>query len=569
MRALIALSVVLYAAVPAARQNPQHEHAAPEKLGRVHFATSCAPGVGAGFDRAVALLHSFSFSTARQAFEDVLAKDPSCAIAQWGIAMTYWGNPFAGLRPPKALEAGAAVIGRARATGKPTARERDYIAAVAEEFKNYETVDQRTRVLAYERAMEQLYRTYPQDREAAAFYALAVNQTALPSDKTYAQQLKAAAILEKLWAAQPDHPGLPHYLIHAYDHPALAPRALAAARSYAKIAPSAPHALHMPAHTFTRVGYWQESIDTNIASAGAAIRDGAFAEALHAMDYEVYAYLQTGQDAAASRMVEEAPRVLARLDPNAMGGAAPGVAGLYAAAAIPARYALERGAWSDAAALQPQATSFPYVDALTRFARAIGAARSGKPDAARADLAELGVLGERLEAVRDADWSQKVGIQQQIGTAWVTFAEGRKAEAVELLRKAADAEDATDKSAISPGPLAPARELLGEMLLTVDRPADALKEFEATMKKEPNRFRATYNAAKAASLAGDRAKARQYYRQLLDICKAGDTPGRPELEEARKFIRTSAAARNTSAPTALVPQDTSGSTGFSGQLFQW
>jgi tetratricopeptide (TPR) repeat protein len=220
---------------------------------------------------------------------------------------------------------------------------------------------------------------------------------------------------------------------------------------------------------------------------------------------------------------------------NKMGGAAPGVAGLYAAGAIPARYALERGAWSDAAALQPQTTSFPYVDALTRFARAVGAARSGRPDAARTDLAELGVLAEKLAAARDADWSERVGVQQQIASAWVTFAEGRKTEAVELLRKAADAEDATDKSAISPGPLAPARELLGEMLLAVDRPSEALKEFEATMKKEPNRFRATYNAAKAASLAGDRAKARQYFRQLLDICKAGDAPGRPELQEARKL----------------------------------
>ena len=250
--------------------------------------------------------------------------------------------------------------------------------------------------------MEHVYRTYPEDREAAAFYALAVNQTALPSDKTYAQQLKAAAILEKLWAAQPDHPGLPHYLIHAYDHPPLAPRALAAARSYAKIAPSAPHALHMPAHTFTRVGYWQESIDTNIASAQAAIRDGTFGEALHAMDYQVYAYLQTG---AGRRRPAHGRRGAARArasGPNAMGGAAPGVAGLYAAAAIPARYALERGAWSDAAALQPQATAFPYVDALTRFARAIGAARSGKPDAARPDVAELGVLGDKLVAAKDA-----------------------------------------------------------------------------------------------------------------------------------------------------------------------
>ena len=535
MRALIALSAVLYTALPAAPQNPQHEHAAPEKLGRVHFATSCAPGVAAGFDRGVALLHSFSFSTARQAFEDVLAKDPSCAIAYWGIAMTNWGNPFSTARFPKALQAGAAAVERAQATGKPTARERDYIAAVAEEFKNHETVDQRTRVLAYERAMEHVYRTYPDDREAAAFYALAVNQTALPSDKTYAQQLKAAAILEKLWAAQPDHPGLPHYLIHAYDHPPLAPRALSAARSYAKIAPSAPHALHMPAHTFTRVGYWQESIDTNIASAEAATREGTFGEALHAMDYQVYAYLQTGQDAAARRTVDETPKVLARLDVSAMGGAAPGVAGLYAAAAIPARYALERGAWSDAAALQPQATAFPYVDALTRFARALGAARSGKPDAARPDVAELGVLGDKLVAAQDAIWTEKVRIQQQIAAAWVTFAEGRKAEALEQLRKAADAEDATDKSAISPGPLAPARELLGEMLLSLDRPADALKEFEATLKKEPNRFRATYEAAKAASLAGDRATARRYYKQLLEICKAADSPGRPELQEARKL----------------------------------
>ena len=444
------------------------------------------------------------------------------------------GNPFSSARLPKALEAGSAAIKLGQATGKPTARERDYIAAVAEEFKSYDTVDQRTRVLAYERAMEHVYRTYPEDREAAAFYALAVNQTALPSDKTYAQQLKAAAILEKLWAAQPDHPGLPHYLIHAYDHPPLAPRALTAARSYAKIAPSAPHALHMPAHTFTRVGYWQESIDTNIASALAATRDGTFGEALHAMDYQVYAYLQTGQDGAARRVVDETPRVLARLDPNAMGGAAPGVAGLYAGAAVPARYALERSAWSDAAALQPQTTPYPYVDALTRFARALGAARSGRPDAARADVAALGELREKLAARPDGDWLEKVRIQQEIASAWVTFAEGRKAEALEQLRKAADAEDATDKSAISPGPLAPARELLGEMLLALDRPADALKEFEATLKKEPNRFRATYEAAKAASLAGDRAKARRYYQQLLDICKAGDAPGRPELQEARK-----------------------------------
>ncbi|MGB2717490.1 MAG: hypothetical protein WBC51_25120 [Vicinamibacterales bacterium] len=535
MRAIAALGVILWATSAAAQNPAQHEHPAPERLGRVHFATSCSPAVTADFDRAVALLHSFSFSTAKQAFDGVLAKDPSCAMAYWGIAMTHWQNPFAGMRPASALAAGNAAAERAQATGKSTPRERDYIAAVSELYKSYATVDQRTRVLAYERAMEHVYRTYPDDREAAAFYALAVNQTALASDKTYAQQLKAAAILEKLFAEQPEHPGLAHYIIHAFDHPPLAPRALEAARRYAKIAPSAPHALHMPSHTFTRVGAWQDSVESNIASAGAAARDGLFGEALHAMDYEVYAYLQLGQDAAAKRLVDEAPRVLARLDVNAMGGAAPGFAGLYAAAAIPARYAMERGAWKEAAALSTTSTSYPWVDAVRRFARAVGAARSGNVGAARADVAELKSLTDKLVAMKDADWAERTRIQHEIASAWVAFAEGRQNEALDQLRQAAEAEDATDKSAISPGPLAPARELLGEMLLAMNRPADALKEFDATLKKEPNRFRATYHAAKSASLAGNTARAREHYRHLVEICRQGDAPGRAELEEARKF----------------------------------
>jgi hypothetical protein len=518
-----------------AQERAQHDHAAPEKLGRVHFETSCSAAVTAGFDRGVALLHSFSFSTARQAFDDVAAKDPACAMAHWGASMSQWGNPFAAARPPGALPNGSAAVTRAQATGNPTPRERAYIAAVAELYKDHQTTDQRTRVLAYERAMEHVYLTYPQDREAAAFYALAVNQTALPTDKTYAQQLKAAAILERLAAAQPDHPGLAHYIIHAYDHPPLAARALDAAQRYSKIAPSAPHALHMPSHTFTRVGYWQDSIDANIASSQAAVRDGSFGEALHAMDYQTYAYLQTGQDAAAKRVMDETPGVVARLDMNALGGAAPPVAGQYAVAAIPARYAMERGAWQEAAALRPSSTAFPYVDALTRFARAVGAARSGNAAAARADIAELEALRDKLIAMKDAYWSEQVRIQHQIASAWVAFAEDRKAEAVDLLRKAADAEDATDKTAMTPGPLAPARELLGEMLLALNRPADALKEFEATMKKEPNRFRATFFGAKAASLSGNRTLARKYFSHLLETCKRADAPGRPELVEARQF----------------------------------
>jgi tetratricopeptide (TPR) repeat protein len=536
------LSLLFLGGTVLAAQQPaaQHEHPAPaeEKLGRVHFATSCRPEAAASFDRAVALLHSFSFSAARKAFEGVLTTDPACAMAHWGIAMTNWGNPFASMRSPKALADGLAAVQRAQKTGQPTPRERAYIDAVATLFKDHATVDQRTRVLAYERAMEQVSAAHPDDSEAAAFYALAVNQTALPSDKTYANQLKAAGILEKLFAQQPEHPGLTHYIIHAYDHPPLAPKALDAARRYAKIAPSAPHALHMPSHTFTRVGSWQESIDTNIESAKAAVRDGTLGEALHAMDYQVYAYLQTGQDAAARRLVDETPRIVEKLDPGAIGGAAAGFAGLYAAAAIPARYTMERSDWAAAAALQPRKTAYHWVDAVTRFARAVGAARTGNLEAARADLEELRRHAQEVKASGDTYWAEQVNIQISVAAAWISFAEGRKEDAERRLRAAADAEDATDKSAISPGPLAPAREFLGEMLLALGRPADALKEFQATLRKEPNRFRATYYAARAAGLAGNRQASREYYRQLAEICQRGDTPGRPELQQARR-ARTS------------------------------
>ncbi len=532
VKALYRLVVVLLAA-PALAQVPHHEHPAPEQLGRVHFETSCSPEVTQAFDRAVALLHSFSFSTAKQGFMEVTAADPSCAMAHWGVAMTQWSNPFSLQRSAATLADGHAAANRAAATGNPTARERAYIAAVTELYRDYETVDQRTRVVAYEKAMARLHEKYPDDQEATAFYALAINQTALPTDKTYAQQLKAAALLEELFAEDPEHPGLAHYIIHAFDHPPLASRALEAARRYASIAPSAPHALHMPSHTFTRVGAWQESIDTNIASAQTALRDGSTAEALHAMDYQVYAYLQTAQDAAARGVVDEAPKILAQLDLAALGGAAPPVAGLYAAAAIPARYAMERGAWNDAAVLQVQPTQFAYVDAITHFARAIGAARSGNAEAAKADAEALNRLGEKLSAAKESYWAEQLRIQHEVALAWIAFSEGRQDEALDQLREAAAAEDRTDKSAISPGPLAPARELLGEMLLMVGNPAEALKELDATLRKEPNRFRATWLAARAAAEAGDSASARKRYSDLIAICKAGDSPGRPELREAR------------------------------------
>jgi microsomal dipeptidase-like Zn-dependent dipeptidase len=517
----------------------QHEHGGTgEALGTVRFDTSCASAGRDGFNRAVALLHSFEFRSAIDAFTAVLQTDPSCAMAHWGITLSVWGNPFGGLRSANTIERGRTAAMRAQATGTPTPRERAYIDAVAELYRDADRISQRDRTLAYERAMEALTRAYPNDTEAKIFYGLSVNQTALATDKTYANQLKAAAIYESLWQAQPNHPGLAHYIIHAYDHPPLAPRALEAARRYAKIAPSAPHALHMPSHTFTRVGYWQDSIATNIASAKAATKLGTYGEALHAMDYQVYAYLQMAQDAAARRVLDRLPEALSRFNPDAIGGAAPGSAGLFAAAAIPARYALERGAWADAAALEPRATTFAWVDAVTHFARALGAARSGRPDAARPDVERLAALREKLVSINDTYWAGQVDIQRRVAEAWIAFAAGRRDEGIALLGEAADAEDATDKSAISPGPLAPARELHGEMLLEAGRAQEALAAFEATMKKEPKRFRGAYGAARAAEALGDRALAVRYYRETLDIARGADTQ-RPEIGRARAFVRKS------------------------------
>jgi hypothetical protein len=538
MKMLIGLAVAFRLAVPAPAF-AQHDHAAAGAgvgSDSVSFLTSCAPALRQDFNHAVALLHSFWFAQAIAAFEGVAAKDPSCAIAHWGVALSRWGNPFAGLRSPQQIELGRAAIQKAQATGSPTARERAYIAAAAELFTSGDLSTQRSRTLAYEKGMERVVQDFPGDMEARIFYALSVNQTALASDKQYSQQLKAAGILEPLFKEHPKHPGLAHYIIHAYDHPPLADKALAAARSYASLAPAVPHALHMPSHTFTRVGLWEESIETNRRSAEAARKENATSEELHAMDYQTYAYLQIAKDGDAQRMTEEARAAFARLDPNSAGAAAPGVAGVYATAAIPARYALERGAFAEAAQLPVRRSAFPYTDAITHFARALGAARSGNPKAAAADIEQLATLRDALKKMQDAYWAEQVDIQRQIAIAWVTFAEGDKARGIDLLRAAAAAEDATDKSAVSPGPLAPARELLGYMLLEANRPSDALVEFEATIKKEPNRFRGIYGGARAAEAAGQRARAIALYKQLLQVAREPNA-NRPELQHARSFLK--------------------------------
>ena len=534
----IALAIVL-AGTPgrAAAQAHQHPHEsapAADKLGTVHFATSCSATARPLFDRAVALMHSFEFAQAIEGFNATLKADPSCAMAEWGIAMSRWGNPFlVGARAPESIRLGTEAVGRARALGPKTDRERGYVEAVAVLFTNVDTVEQRARVLAYRDAMAKLAAANPSDTEASVFYALSIAGANDPADKSYAELLKAGAILEGLIGSQPDHPGIAHYIIHSYDVPALADRALAAARRSAQIAPAATPALHMPSHTFTRVGSWQESIDTNIASGAAAKKDKNVGSELHAMDYRVYAYLQTAQDAAARELVQSIPEVRARFGAsNAQGSYAS--AGSFALAAIPARYALERGAWKDAAALEPYGTALLYPDALTWFAKALGAARSGDVAGARAAVAELAKLRDGLEAKKETYWTEQVRIQHDAASAWLAFAEGRRAEALAAMQAAAALEDKTEKAAVTPGPLAPARELVGEMLLQMDRPADALEAYEATLKHEPNRFRALLGASRAAAKAGDSAKARTYADALVKVCERADSPGRPELVSARR-----------------------------------
>ena len=524
----------LVVTTPAAAQDHQHgASGSPQRVGNVTFQTSCNPAVQQDFNRGVALLHSFWFSAAIDTFTAVVSKDPGCAMAQWGIAMSWWGNPFGGYRSPKALAAGRAAVEKAKAAKPGTPREADYVEAVALLYKDFETVDQRTRTVAYEKAMEQLAAKHTGDPEARIFYALSLDQTALPTDRTYANLLKAAAILERELPAQPEHPGIAHYIIHSYDVPSLAPRALEAARRYAKLAPDAPHALHMPSHTFTRLGYWDESIKTNLASAAAARKDNAASEELHALDYQTYAYLQTAQDAAARKVVDAVGAIGARIRTDVADNAAPAPAGFFALAAIPARYALERNAWADAAALPVHESTFPWADAITYYARALGAARSGNPSAASKDIEKLAAIAEALKAKNDNYWSGQADIQRRVASAWVQFAGGQRDAAIAAMREAADMEDATEKSAVTPGPIKPARELLGEMLLEAGKPAEALAAFELTMKKEPNRFRGFYGAARAAEAAGDTAKARTYYAKLVETCAAADAPARPELAAAR------------------------------------
>ncbi|MGZ3296655.1 MAG: tetratricopeptide repeat protein, partial [Xanthobacteraceae bacterium] len=419
---------------------------------------------------------------------------------------------------------------KAKAVGAKTDRERDFIDALLVFYTDYDKIAHGARVQAYLKAMEALAQRYPADDEAQIFYAITLNVAASPNDKTYANQLKGAAILEPIFKRQPHHPGVAHYLIHLYDAPALAEKGIGAAKRYSEIAPAAPHAQHMPSHIFTRVGYWKESIGSNTAAARAAKADKEFTDQLHAMDYMVYAYLQLGQDAKARDVVEEM-KTITGVNPNVL-------AGPYALAASPARFMVERGDWKGAAELEVRPTSFAQVQAMTHFARALGAARTGNPEAAKAEVAKLAELRDKLRAAKDAYWSEQVDIQWQVATAFALYAEGKHDDALKAMSAAADAEDKTEKAPVTPGVPEPARELYGVMLLDRAMAREALAAFEATIQKEPNRFNALAGAAAAAERLGDTAKAKGYYQKLMALADNAEKTGPASRQPARSWRRT-------------------------------
>ena len=514
-------------------------HGAPaDRLGSVTFPNTCADAVKPQVNRGVALLHSFWFDEAIRTFNDVAAKDPKCGISQWGVALAMWGNVLATGPQPPGITAALAAIEKGRQMGTGSPREGDYLEAVAAFYNGAPEKDARTRKVAYEKAMETLAGKYPDDVDATIFYAMSLSGTQLPSDKTYANLLKAANLLDPLFAKMPDHPGLAHYIIHAYDVPPLAPRAIEAARAYAKIAPDAPHALHMPSHTFTRLGYWDESIETNIASAAAARKTKSLGDELHADDYLTYAYLQSGRDNEAKKVIEAANALAKSVPSTALGQgnlpAAPGGGvGSYALTAMPARYALERGQWTEATMLTEIPGAAPNVQAMTFFARGLGYARGGGDLAkARAEVDRLDTALKAMIAANQTFDAEQIDIQRRAVSAWIKFAEGSKDAALAEMQEAAAMQDKTEKSAVSPGPIAPARELYAEMLLEAKKLPEALAAFEASAKQEPRRFRGVYGAAKTAKMLND-PRAAKYYAELREIAAKADTPGRPELAEAR------------------------------------
>jgi tetratricopeptide (TPR) repeat protein len=505
----------------------------------VDFATSCSPAVQHSFKHAVWTLHSFWYPEALKDFTAVTEADPNCAIGYWGIAMSHW-YPLWYPPSPAALKAGSEAVAKAMAAPTKTDREKDYIAAIAAFYRDSDKLDHRTRAVAYEKAMEQVYLKYPEDREAAVFYALALNATALPTDKTFANKSKAAEILDKVWKEEPNHPGVVHYLIHSDDSPQFAQAGLDAAICYAKIAPHVPHALHMPSHIFTRLGLWQQSIDSNVASHDASTAyvrktsgPGAFnGETVHSMDYLEYAYLQTAQDGPAKAVVDELVGFQQTAEAN--------LPTAYAVAAIPVRYALERRDWAAAASLSAPAIGFPlerfpWAEAMIAFARALGDARTGNTAGAQAEIAKIKSSEDSLREAKDTYWANQVEVLRLSAAGMLAHIQGDDTKAVELVRAAADLDATMDKHPATPASVFPARELLADLLLELNQPAAALTEYKEVLRTDPNRFRSILGEARAAKQSGDAAAAHDAYQQLVALSKPVGAE-RPELAEAKAYL---------------------------------
>src|SRR5271165_1356870 len=484
---------LLFIFLPFLDAQEAHNHGAPKELGTVSFPISCRPEVQQLFDRGVALLHSFAYVAAVNAFRSVAAQDSRCAMAHWGIAMTYfqqlWDPPLSLTTIPIAQRE----IQLAQQAKARTVRERKFIQALSLIYQDADTVAYRTRALNYERAMKELVAEYRKDVEAQVFYALALLANASPTDKVHANQKEAADLLEPLFRAYPQHPGIPHYLIHAYDNAELASRDLPAARAYSEIAPSAPHALHMPSHIFTRLGLWEASIQSNVAARNAAHLQGDKGEELHAMDYLVYAYLQVGRDAEAAQVVQQLKGMSALDTADFKIG--------YASTAIPVRYAVERSQWADAATIVPATEAPPHVRAIAVWARRLGLCRSGRSAEAQLEADRLRQIELQLRASGNDYWATQVGILVREVMAWSAQSDGNLAEAVAVIREAADEEDAAEKLPVTPGPILPAREQLADLLLEQGHPWQASKELATALENAPGRRGALQGATHAAELS--------------------------------------------------------------------
>ena len=532
-RTLLSIVTAVSLVTPVAAQD--HEHHGTERLGRVVFPVSCNREAQGRFARALALLHSFWWDEGERAFQSVAQADSTCAMAYWGLALTKWRNPIAGGPGAADLKAGQEAAQRAGAIGGRTARERDYIAAVGALYGDTGTVPNIARLRRYTTAMEQVYARNSKDPEAGIFYAIALTASAPAGDTTFAQQRRAAAILNPLFRRHPDHPGLAHYLIHANDTPQLAELGLEAARRYAEIAPTAPHAQHMPSHIFVRLGLWDETVRSNRASyrAVAAAAGGAgaalTADQLHAMDYMVYAYLQRGQDSAAAVVVAEAQADTAASPAQALVAA-------YNRNAMVARLALERGRWDEAVGLRVRPSpGTPAAEIVTRFARGVGAIRRGDTAAARDEVAALAAIEAELTRRGDPYWPRVTRVKQRAIAAWIALAAGDTASAVETARVAADSEDAVGKHAVTPGEVVPARELEGDLLLQLGRHDAARHAYDHVLRLEPHRAHSLFGAGRAAELANNRITAEARYREFLQLMDSADG-GRPELAVARAYL---------------------------------